>query len=174
MERKTIVKRIGSLEYATRGREKLYETKEALPLIYGVSSGGAQGELSRERALLAHAQREKIEIETAILKADVIPSDVVKEVWSQLLSACRARLIAIPSRLATQVISLKTYSEIENVAKELVYDALNELAEFQSENYRSKRARAAHLSGSDTDTETATESDSEPVGKSKPVSQSRR
>lgn len=174
MERKTILKRIENMPREQNGRETLFESKDALPLIYGVSNGGAQGELSRERAMLAQAQRKKIELETAVLKADVIPSEVVKEVWSQLLSACRARLLAMPSRMATQLMTVKNHTEIEEITRDFIYEALNELAEFQAEQYRSKRARAAHLSSSDEDIETATEVDSEPVGESKPIPKPRR
>lgn len=174
MERKTISKRLESLTPIADGRSKLYDTKDALPLIYGVAGGGAQGDLSRERALLARVQRQKIELETAILRADVIPSEVVKEVWSQLLAACRARLLALPSRIATLAITATTHAEIEQIAGDLVHEALNELSEFQAEQYRSKRARAAHLQGCDTDSETAAEVDSESMGKSEPDVKPRR
>lgn len=101
----------------------------------------------RERARLLKAQADRAELETDILRAETIPAEVVKDVWSQIIGAVRARLLALPNRLAVNHAALVDYPTTERLTRALVDEALNELAEFEPDLYRSARARAAGLTG---------------------------
>lgn len=128
----------------------------------------------RERARLLKAQADKTELEAAILRADVIPAETVQVVWTQILGACRARLLSLPPRLAAVALSANSYADVETHARELVDEALNELADFNPETYRTERSRAAHLFSSDTNLASAAEIVDQRVGESTPATVPRR
>jgi phage terminase Nu1 subunit (DNA packaging protein) len=128
----------------------------------------------RERARLLAAQADKVELELAILRADTIPAETVRAVWSKMLSACRARLLAVPTRVAGAAMAAASIQESETLVRELIYEALNELADFDPEHYRTERARAAHLARGDADPAAAAEPDRDGMGEPQPVPQPRR
>ena len=128
----------------------------------------------RERARLLKAQADKTELETAILRAEVIPADTVQHVWTQILGSCRARLLALPSRLAATALAAESFDEMESQARDLVDEALNELADFKPTLYRSTRSRAAHLFDGPEYPETAPQADRQPMGESESTPVARR
>lgn len=98
----------------------------------------------RERARLLKAQADKAEIEAAILRGDVIPSEVVKSAWGDMLAAFRARMLVLPSRAATQVLACTRFEEAEEMLRNIVYEALTELAEYDSRQYQHDGSRVSH------------------------------
>ena len=81
-----------------------------------------------ERARLIKAQADKTELEVAALRNQLIPIEAIEHDWMQQVSACRMRLLAIPSKSAFQIAALKEPSEIERFLKRAIYEALSELA----------------------------------------------
>ena len=132
-------------------------------------AGEEKRDLAMERTRLTRLQADKVELETAILRAELIPADVVKGVWTGILGAVRARLLALPSRLAAVGFGSVTQADLEHTATDLVHEALNELADFDGTLYRTARARAANIPTLDSDSQTAAETDGQPVGQSKPA-----
>jgi len=141
----------GVVKPLRRGSWDLVETTHGyIRYLRGGQKGPADGlDARRERARLLKAQADRAELETAILRADAIPSEVVKDVWSQIIGAARARLLALPNRLAVHAATLTDYATTERLARELVNEALHELSEFEPDLYRTSRARAAGLRGGD-------------------------
>lgn len=140
----------GIIKPLRRGTWDLVETLHGY--IRFLRDGGKQPELHDarlERARLLKAQADGKELENEILRAEVIPTEVVKDVWSQVIGACRARLLTLPNRLAANFGALTDYATTEEHARALVDEALNELANIKPDLYRSARARAAGLSGRD-------------------------
>jgi phage terminase Nu1 subunit (DNA packaging protein) len=92
---------------------------------------GGEGapELTAERARLAKLQSDKIQIEIDTLQGRLIPAELVEKEWTNLVARFRARIIAIPSKLAHQVAVMQSVPEIEELIRALAYEALNELAE---------------------------------------------
>lgn len=93
-----------------------------------VSEDGAL-DITEERALLARAQRVKLEIETEKLKGTLVPVDQVELTWTSMLAAARAKLIVIPQRAAAQVVAAGSRAEAEEILRTLIWEALSELAE---------------------------------------------
>ncbi len=92
---------------------------------------GADGEAfdyETERARLTKNQADEKELQVSQLRGDLIPSDVVLEEWTDMLGSMRARLLALPPRLANKAIAATGLREIENFARVEVYAALDELA----------------------------------------------
>lgn len=86
------------------------------------------GDIAEEKTKLTAAQAKKAELEVAVIEGNLIPADAVKDTWTSYISNARAKLLALPNRIAHQVISVDKYAEAESIIKEQVYEALNELA----------------------------------------------
>jgi len=84
----------------------LYETIEALPLLYLQPGDGDTFDLTDERARLAHHQANRAELEANLLAGSLIQIEAVADVVGEEYANARSRLLAIPSRAAPQVIGL--------------------------------------------------------------------
>lgn len=91
-------------------------------------SGETPSDTYQERARLIKAQADKTELEVATLKSELVPVDVVESDWLNHVSACRSRLLAIPSKSAFQIATLKEPDEIERFLKRAINEALAELS----------------------------------------------
>lgn len=129
---------------------------------------GRAGEEKRdyavERTRLIKLQADKVQLETDILRAELIPAETVKTVWTSILGAVRSRLLSLPGRLGVTGFGAPTIEDLEARAYRLVEEALNELSDFDGSLYRTARARAAHLTRVGDDTTSSTEADDLAVG----------
>jgi len=76
--RRTILNKCNELSKVTgKGREHLFESKDALPLIITGRKVGDKT-LESERTRLASAQAEKTELEVLVIKGDLIPAPNVE------------------------------------------------------------------------------------------------
>ena len=135
--RETVAKRLQDVTFTTVGVARRFDTKLALPALYEAAAGGnAQTNLMIERTALAKAQRIKIEIETDTMRQRLIPADVVEQTWSGMTTAARARLLALPYRLAVDAIAADgVFARIESAAHELIREALEELHSYNPDDY---------------------------------------
>lgn len=131
-------------------------------------------ESRREKVRLLKAQADKAELEASIMRGDTIPADVVQDVVGGMVAAFRARMLALPSRAAAQVLACADYQAAEELLRELTYEALNELADFDPEQFLHERSRPAHLLRGDQDRSAAAESDRQRMGGSQPDAQPRK
>lgn len=86
-------------------------------------------DIAEEKARLTKAQADKAELEVSELEAKLIPADLVADTWIDYVANARAKLLGLPSRVAHQVLTLDNYAEVEEVIKQQVHEALQELAE---------------------------------------------
>ena len=86
-------------------------------------------DLQTERTRLAKAQADRTEMEVGQLKESLIRSDDVIDKWSELISNCRGKLLNTPAKIAHLVIAADEYSEVEEIIRTEIYEALNELSE---------------------------------------------
>ena len=162
MTRRTISKRlIDIVPVVEKGRGHWYESKEVLPVLLGLHKGGEEPKtLETERTRLASAQATKTELEVEVIKGNLIPADHVKEVVDTMLSSFRSKLLSLPTKAAHAVLPLADQAEAENVLKEYVYEALQELSDYDSEKYcASNNKQISEADGPTTST------DSKPVGR---------
>jgi phage terminase Nu1 subunit (DNA packaging protein) len=112
----------------------------------------------QERARLLKAQADKTELEVQVLNQGLVPITEVEIEWASMVTAFRTKMLFLPIRATHLVIGKKEFSEVEQVLRDLVVEALSELS-----LYESKRS---HNSGSENgkvgSTTTATED--QPVG----------
>jgi phage terminase Nu1 subunit (DNA packaging protein) len=90
------------------------------------------GELDKaqEEAKWTQARRKKTELELQIMKGELHRSEDVQLVMSDMLGNFRARLLAIPSKIAPQLLGLTDILTVKEMLKEAVYEAMNELADY--------------------------------------------
>ncbi len=85
-------------------------------------------ELTRTKIRVNNANAEKNELKNAQTKGELIPREVVNAKWAEDVSNVKAKLLAIPSKLAPRLAGLEA-REVSSILTEAIYEALNELAE---------------------------------------------
>ncbi len=135
--RRTVVKRcINLTRVAGEGRSILYESKDALPLMFGVGlKNSDKVTLESERTRLASAQATKTELEVEVIKENLIPANQVREVVDAMVTNFRAKMLSLPSKAAHAVLPLADHAEAEDVLREYIREALLELSEYDSKQY---------------------------------------
>jgi phage terminase Nu1 subunit (DNA packaging protein) len=128
------------------------------------ASGGRteRADVHTERARLVRAQAEFREMETARLYRELLPFDEVVTAWQQLITAFRAKCLALPSKLAPLLVAIDEIGEIQDHIERGVREALEDLSRFKLAPSRVSRARDSE---SGRRREASTEAHSQPVGR---------
>ena len=127
MDVRTIKRRLATLLPTVQGRAHTYESRDALPLLYGQIDSSAY-DLNHERARLAHHQANNESLREAQNRGELLPRGLVIQTWQGIVAAARARLLALPTKAAHQLLGARTLAEAEEVVRGHVYEALTELA----------------------------------------------
>lgn len=167
--RRTILKRCESIKSKQNGRAVEFESKDALPLIYQVGQLNHKSKtLEEERTRLASAQANKTELDVLVMKKELLPATDVEEVVNNMVSAFKAKILSIPPKLAP-VLSVETDTAVvDNILKESMYEALQELSNYDSEQYSAPDDKQDSEVSS-----TPTKADSKRVGRPKPKTKPR-
>ena len=99
MAPRTIKGRIERLTPIKEGKATLYETRDALPLMYQSDLGEKMFDLEQERARLAHHQANREAMREATERGEYIPAEIVREYGAAGMTATKAKLLAISSKL---------------------------------------------------------------------------
>ncbi len=94
----------------------------------GRSTADGGLDLVEERAKLARAQRQSQELKNAVARGEYILADDVAEIWGSMVTRSRARLLALPSKLAPALVGHDDPRRIEGILEGEVHEALDELA----------------------------------------------
>lgn len=145
----------------TRGQENLYDTEQVIDWLIRremekilISDDGEAIVYEVEKARLTKAQANHEELKVEVLKGELIGADVVERVQGGMVSAFRSRCLSLPTKAAPQLVGLPE-SEIESALTDYVYEALEELSDFDPRDYIPSDSAAG---------EATTEIDGEPVG----------
>ncbi len=123
-----------------------YKIDEALATDKIVVDGeGEELDNGVEQALWTRARREKTELEVAIIKGELHRAVDVRAINSDMLSSFRSRLMSLPSKVAPLVLPMDDLKEIESVVKENVHVALNELKEYDPQEYYARSSDVMYL-----------------------------
>lgn len=120
----------GTLPKVKDGVYILGEITEA----YFKSQNSLKG-LTAAKTRLANAKAEMAEIELNELKGDLARVSIVSKVWSENVQKARAKLLAIPTKIARELIG-QDEKMIEAKLKREIYEALKELAEYDGEKIK--------------------------------------
>jgi phage terminase Nu1 subunit (DNA packaging protein) len=97
----------------------------------------------RRRKVLAQAAL--AELEVARMQAELVPAEEISRVWGRMVGNCRARLLAIPSKLAPRLITLADQEAVYAELKHEIYEALTELASKENDEALSTDENASAL-----------------------------
>lgn len=106
---------------------------------------------TREEALWTRARRKKAELELQIMKGEVHRSEDVEAVMNDMLASFRAQMLVIPGKVAPQLVAMTDAEVIKNTVKSYIYEALQELSDYDPDVFYAKSKDK--LSISDTDGE---------------------
>lgn len=97
--------------------------------LSGVSVGddGTVYNYEAERARLTHEQADKVALEVAELRADLVRMSVVESHWSDMGASLRAKLVSIPSKLSALVADPILRAKFHAQSEALIYEGLAEI-----------------------------------------------
>lgn len=125
-------------------------------------SGGYNYEA--ERARLTHEQANRVALEVAELRGELVRSSEVGPYWSDMVASMRGKLVALPSKLSALIADVVLRGKLQAQSEALVYEAL---AEIEKDGLpaaaRERFARSAGKDGAQPG-EAAAEADAESVG----------
>lgn len=134
--------------------------------LSGVSVGddGTIYNYEAERARLTHEQANKVALEVAELRGELVRSSEVGPYWSDMVASMRGKLVALPSKLSALIADVVMRGKLQAQSEALVYEAL---AEIEKDGLpaaaRERFARSAGKDGAQS-SEAAAEADAESVG----------
>jgi len=74
------------------------------------------------------AKAESAELDLAVKRGQLVPVDKVLSMWETHIGSAKAKLMAIPSRMATLVLAAQSKQEVQALLEEVQREGLNELA----------------------------------------------
>ena len=168
--RGTIAKllRDAGYQHGERGA-KLYESKDALPIIYAVASADDL-DLQQERARVSFHQANKAALEEKTLAGELAVMSEVEAEWTERTAAARAKLLSLPIKLAGALHGIEDKNQIKDAALLIIHEALQELSEYDIEAARAA-ATAAEQQAAESkkqDKARATKARRKPAAKRKP------
>jgi phage terminase Nu1 subunit (DNA packaging protein) len=89
----------------------------------------------KERARLTHHQANKVSLEEKVLHGELIPISEVLRVQGNMVSAFRARALAIPTKAAHDLLGVTELNQAKATIKEFIFEALDELSDFDPVQY---------------------------------------
>ncbi len=146
-----------------RGESQLYETSEVIRWWIARESGD---DLNAEKTRLTREQADKTALENARLRAELVPVVLVERSWGKMIGAFRARVLGLPSKLATLLANETEHSGFLRVLRNGVHECLTELS-----RYELPQNSDGDTEGSDPRADAAP--DSQSVGRSVPKAKPR-
>jgi hypothetical protein len=126
---RTIKRRLAQLTPTKQGRQLMWESRDALPLILCPTRGTEDSlDPPTERAALDKARRLEIEQKLAEREKRLIPAELVADHWVRHITIARNRFLGLPSRLAPSLLRCKDLRALELALKTAIHEVLTELA----------------------------------------------
>lgn len=126
----------------SNGQANQYKTEDVIQWLINreigkltVDDEGRVHDYEAERARLTHHQANKTELESKVLKGQLIHAETVEQVQGDMVSSFRSKILAIPTKAAHSMIGLDDLNEAKEILKEYLYEALSELADYEPRQY---------------------------------------
>jgi phage terminase Nu1 subunit (DNA packaging protein) len=129
------VQQLADEGYIPRGDNKRYYLESAVRgyIKFLKSKNGGDGigaDYHAEKARLVKAQADKAEIDVQELNGELVRASEVSAVWYNTVTACKSRLLSIPSKAAPIVAAETNAGECQIIIDDLVREALEELSNY--------------------------------------------
>lgn len=137
---RTIAAKLLSVPIARKDSTGIYyEIRKALEAVY-ISKEESDYDkdenlLMKQKLKHETAKAEKAQIEVELLSGESLKTEVVEKVWTTMTSSFRAKILAVPTQVSLQLLGEKDVKKIEEKIKNAQYEALDELKEFNLEQY---------------------------------------
>ena len=119
----------GDKEY--RGKShKAWFMRTAIAAI-SARNGGEGIDLKAEQARKAKEEADKLEMQNALMRGELLPAQEVNAAVQSSFARVRARLLALPNKVAPVVLGLDGLPDIQEKLMVSVREALEELSETQ-------------------------------------------
>ena len=96
---------------------------------FGVTADGQVYNFETERARKMKHDADLAEMEAARERGDLIPAKDVQREWTDILANIRARLLALPTKLAARTAPPDRLTAVEAEARKIINEALAEMSE---------------------------------------------
>jgi len=119
-------------EENARGIDRWYKLARVLDhlRVNEEGPGGKRLDLSAERARLASEQADKTALANAQLRGELVRIETVSAAWSDLMVGIRARMLALPTKLAAELSTINETNTIRDRLTEEIHDVLSEASAF--------------------------------------------
>jgi phage terminase Nu1 subunit (DNA packaging protein) len=81
-----------------------------------------------QKTRLTQAQADKVELENREREGELVEADEVRRTWLEMITAARAKLLSVPTKVAPQAIVMSNAGEAEQLIKTFICEALEELS----------------------------------------------
>ena len=112
-----------------RGNATLYDARTVIQ--YRLNRDKEQPgvlDLSKEKARLAKEQADSKALDNAKLRGELLPRADILAQWENDYSVLKSQLLSIPTKMAQAGAQATTPHELEEIARELIYECLEELS----------------------------------------------
>jgi phage terminase Nu1 subunit (DNA packaging protein) len=96
---------------------------------YGINADGVVYNFESERARKMKHDADLAEMEAARERGDLIPATDVQREWTGILANIRARLLALPTKLAARTAPPDRLTAVESEARKIINEALTEMSD---------------------------------------------
>jgi phage terminase Nu1 subunit (DNA packaging protein) len=169
----------GVIPKAARGRyEVVGAVRGYIRYLRNLALKGEVGaaDYGLERARLVKARADLAEMEATRIRGDLIPAAEVTAAWTEMVALMRARLLALPDKIAPQLFTSGAHettsiAEARDMLRNAVFEALGELAATEVRLRPSTDGDGGLAAGGDDDPEdgrTPSEADGDGVGGPEP------
>jgi phage terminase Nu1 subunit (DNA packaging protein) len=133
MAYRTLKKRLEDLAPVERGKRgsNLFESIDALPVIYGNVAACDRLNHEQERARLAQAQADAQEMKNGQLRGELLPAKDVERLVVDMITNAKTRILGIPAKIAPLAAELSDPVEIQREVDILVKEVLATLAKYE-------------------------------------------
>jgi DNA-binding Lrp family transcriptional regulator len=130
LDRRTVKDRLKDLKAQSgKGRGHYYDTQEALPRLYfPEGSNNVEEQMAEAQLRKARADAEKAEIDVKVKRGELVAIEEVAEVVGKEYTYVRARILAMPTRLAKPLSMESDPLVVKKLLDEAVTEALEDLA----------------------------------------------
>lgn len=136
LDRRTVSRLLAGVDPIRKGGREYYRVRQVVDAIRG---GGVRAqEAERTRLYTLQADHEELRIAEKVGK--LIPAEMVEEKWTEIVGAARAKLLALPTKIAQVALAARSLREIEEKVRIEVTAALENLSG-NTKPARKKRAR---------------------------------
>lgn len=124
------VKQMESEGIISAVRPGLFDLKKVTQQYIAYIKQGSNVDYNIERAKLVKAKRQAEEIDLKLRQQQVHESSEVERIITSMLINFKSRLMAIPAKLSPSLSQKNDKTEIFNILKNAIDEALNELSDF--------------------------------------------